>query len=155
MILARPGRARAAALVATLAALSAGCGEISKIGPSTCDRSPEGNELTPYSEGTVEDGVYMSSAWDGDTEGLLYFPGGMRYRILHKLGEVPRWWQIYLSFDRYGTATGTLAQATGNQAEVLEVSPDYLEIANGSCVEYWLLVVAGAGDGDGEPGSVD
>jgi len=155
MILARPGKARAAALLATLAALSAGCGEISKIGPETCDRSADGNKFVDYKEGTVENGVYMSSGWDGDGEkegeGLLYFPGGMRYKIFHQLGAVPRWWQIYLSFDRYGTATGTLAQATGNQAEVLEVDAGSLEIANGSCVEYWLLVVAGAGDGDGEP----
>ena len=138
----------AAALIAALAALSAGCGEISKIGPTTCDRSAETNPEAPYSEGTVENGVYMSSAWDGE---LLHFPGGMRYSIQHKLGEIPRWWQIYLSFDRYGTETGTVAQATGDQAEVLDVTDQALVIANGSCSEYWLLVVAGAGDGGGEP----
>ena len=42
----------------------------------------------------------MTSAWDGD---LLYFPGGMHYDLRHDLGEVPRTFEAYLSFDRHGT----------------------------------------------------
>jgi hypothetical protein len=85
----------------------------------------------------------MSSPWDGE---LLYFPGGMRYDIQHELDVEPRWWQLYLSFDRYGAKTGTLAHAAGNQAEVRDVDNKSLLVVNGSCVEYWLLVVAGVGE---------
>jgi hypothetical protein len=145
---------RAAALIpaVALAAASAGCGVFAEVGPSTCSRSAENNPETLYTQGTVEGGVYMSSPWSGaranDDDDLLYFPGGMRYDIRHQLGVSPRWWQLYLSFDREGTTTGTLALAAGNQAEVRDVTDERLLVVNGSCVEYWLLVVAGA---DGEP----
>jgi hypothetical protein len=138
-------------------ALSAACT------PSTCDRSEDANPLTRYTQGTVTDGVYASATPDGETSdgetsdgGLLYFPGGMRYAIEHKLGGPPRWWQLYLSFDRYGTKNGTLTQASGNQAEVVCVDKETLNVVNGSCSEYWLRVVAGdpdddAGDPDDDP----
>jgi hypothetical protein len=146
----RPARACAIGLVALL---SAGCG------PSPCDRSAEANPPVIYAGGTVERGVYMSSAWDGDddadgeiedNEGLLHFPGGMRYDIKHKLGERPRVVQIYLSFDRDGTRSGTLAQAAGNQAEIRRPDDETITVVNGSCSEYWLLVVASAGDPSSE-----
>jgi hypothetical protein len=148
--------ARAIAICAALASLSAGCGEISKIGPSTCDRSPSGNPPILYTDGTVEDGVYMSTPWDGgagEDDWLLYFPGGMRYAIEHKLGETPRFWQIYLSFDRKGTAGGTMALATGNQAEVPCIDGEHIVVFNGSCSEYWMLIVAGGGEGTAPPPS--
>lgn len=156
-------RLGAVIVLAGLAAGSLGCDRLG-IGPEICDRSKEGNPPQLYTQGDVVDGVYMSSDWDGDLAGqdggasaaqaeqeggLLYFPGGMRYRIEHKLGKRPRFIQLFLSFDRQGTDTGVLSQAAGNQAEILCVDEEALIIANGSCVEYWLLVVAGAaGDGD-------
>ncbi|WP_437676444.1 hypothetical protein [Sorangium sp. So ce131] len=111
-----------------------------------------------YTGGEPVGGEYMSSAWDGDDdgdgevgpeEGLLYFPGGMRYDIRHKLGRVPRSVEIYLSFDRDGTRSGTVAHAAGNQAEVRCVDEQSIIVVNGSCSEYWLLVVASAGDDGG------
>ncbi len=54
--------------------------------------------------------------------------------------------QAYLSFDRFGTLDGgVLAQAAGNQVEVLGFDGDAegILIANDSCVDYWLLVTAG------------
>lgn len=140
------------ALAAALAAPSLGCGLLSEIGPANCDRSEEANPPILYTEGTVEDGVYMSAAWDTSEatpqaeRELLYFPGGMHYRIEHKLGETPRWWGAYLSFDRYGAESETLAPAAGNQTEVKDINAETLTIVNASCAEYWLLVVAGAGD---------
>jgi hypothetical protein len=68
----------------------------------------------------------------------------MRYSIEHKLGQVPRFWQFYLSFDQAGTTTGVIASAAGNQAELRDINDTMLEVVNGSCAEYWLLVVAGA-----------
>jgi hypothetical protein len=143
-------RGAARILGIALAAATAGCGVIADLGPSTCDRSADGNPEVVYTQGMVDGGVYMSSPWKGDPEDqdddLLFFPGGMRYDIQHHLGAIPRWWQLYLSFDRDGAGTGTLALAAGNQAEIRDATSERLLVVNGSCVEYWLLVVAGAGE---------
>lgn len=150
----RPTVALALAFGLGLAQL--GC--LSDLGPDTCDRSADGNPAVRYEEGRVEDGVYMTSAWDAE---LLYFPGGMRYELAHHLGETPRLWLAYLSFNRYGTKNvsespdelerGTLALASGNQAELVGANEDSLTLVNGSCSDYWLLVVASGGDPIGGP----
>lgn len=150
------GRAPALGLwvvvAAALAAPCLGCGLLSEIGPANCDRSEEGNPPIRYTEGTVESGVYMSAAWDTseatpqEERELLYFPGGMHYEIEHKLGETPRWVQAYLSFDRYGAQSESLAPAAGNQTEIHGINAETVTVVNASCVEYWLLVVAGAGE---------
>ena len=124
---------------AAIAAASLGC---ANGGPFTCDRSAEGNPPIRYTEGTAEDGVYMSSPWEGD---LLYFPGGTRYALEHKLGKAPRWVTSYLSFDREGTRASSLAQPAGNQVVILDVNETTVTVANDSCADYWLLVTAGSG----------
>jgi len=142
-----------------LAALSTACSYVNELGPSTCDRSESDNKAILYTEGTIDGSVYRSAEVDCAGRGLdkskcelLYFPGGMRYQIEHKLtdgggkGVVPDWWQFDLSFDQYGAEGGsTLAPAAGNQAELREVDDKNLLVVNGSCSEYWLLVVAGTG----------
>jgi hypothetical protein len=135
----------AALLLGALTAGSLGC---DRVPPSTCDRSAEGNPAVRYTEGTVEDGVYMSSPWDGE---LLYFPGGMHYAIEHKLGDAPRWISAYLSFERDGARSGTLSQAAGNQVVLLDIDARVITLANDSCVDYWLLLTAGGGDRAGAP----
>lgn len=136
-------RASIACAVLASAAL-AGCGpDDYNPGPETCDRSEEHNPPVRYTEGTVEDGVYMTSDWDGE---LLFFPGGMHYELVHYLGERPRFFQAYLSFDRHGVATdGTIALAQGNQVELVRMSDETMVVRNNECVDYWLLVVASAG----------
>ena len=135
-------------LAAALAlAGSSGCNAINAIGPN-CDRSADNNPPVRYTEGTVANGVYMSAPWNGE---LLWFPAGMRYELTHDLGEVPRFVDIWLSFDRCGTKKSTVAPASGNQAELRTVDAEKLVIVNGSCVDYWLLVVAGTGDGEPDP----
>ncbi|MDI3282723.1 hypothetical protein [Polyangium sp. 15x6] len=143
------GRAsRWGVLAATLALVgSSGCNAINSIGPN-CDRSAEANTPVRYTEGTIDNGVYMSAPWDGE---LLWFPAGMRYELEHGLGEVPRFVNIWLSFNKCGTKDSTVAQASGNQAELREVTDKKLVLVNGSCVDYWLLVVAGTGDGEPDP----
>lgn len=131
-------RALFAAVVA-LAAGSLGC-DASAL---SCDRALEANPYIAYREGTVENGVYMSSPWDGE---LLYFPGGMHYAIEHQLGGEPRWITSYLSFDERGTAGGSVAQSAGNQVVILDVSETTIKLANDSCVDYWLLVTAGGAE---------
>ncbi|HSN99410.1 MAG TPA: hypothetical protein VLS89_14035, partial [Candidatus Nanopelagicales bacterium] len=131
----------------------AGCGLFSGISPANCDRSAENNPEIPYTEGLVEDGIYMSADWeahDGEAPPpeaeLLYFPGGMRYEIQHQLGETPEWWLAYLSFERYIEPGQGVALAAGNQAEVRDLDEERLVIVNATCSEFWLLVVAGIGD---------
>jgi len=129
-----------AALALALAAASTGC---ETFQPRVCDRSEEGNPPVRYTGGEVRDGVYMSSPWDGE---LLYFPGGMRYDLVHELGSAPRWVQGYISFERYGTSDGgALAPPAGNQMEIVSVDDTTIRVANDSCVAYWLLVAAGSG----------
>ena len=101
--------------VALAAASLLGCSFVNSLGPSSCDRSEGSNEPIRYTEGDVDaHGTYQSSPADGE---LLYFPGGMRYRIEHQLGEVPTWWELQLSFDQFGIeGGGTLDQL---QAEAL------------------------------------
>src|SRR4051812_36096713 len=109
-------RPRAAILAAVLAIAPVGC---DRVPPAVCDRTAEENPAVRYTEGTADEGVYMSSPWDGE---LLYFPGGMRYAIEHKLGQAPRWIDAYVSFSRDGASDGgTLAKAAGNQVVVVHV----------------------------------
>jgi hypothetical protein len=134
-------RPRAALIGFACVTMGLGC---DRVPPAVCDRSAEGNPVVRYTEGTVDNNVYMSASWDGER---LYFPGGMRYALEHKLGAAPRWIASYLSFSREGTEDGgALAQAAGNQVVVLGVDATAITVANDSCGDYWLLVAAGAGE---------
>ncbi|AKT35912.1 uncharacterized protein CMC5_000230 [Chondromyces crocatus] len=151
------GAAVAVTMALTLPGL--GCNVLSKLGPGNCDRSIDANPAIGYSEGSVEAGVYMSATWDLDApkrdQELLFFPGGMRYEIQHKLGEMPRWWLAYLSFDRYGADTESIAIAAGNQVEVKDVNDRTITLVNASCSDYWLLLVVGGVDADPPEGLPD
>ncbi|MFP6686276.1 MAG: hypothetical protein VB934_16275 [Polyangiaceae bacterium] len=107
--------------------------------PITCAR-PATPDPIDYREGGTENDVYMSADWDGD---LLFFSGGAHYRLFHQLGERPRWWQAYLSFERSGLGEASVALAAGNQVELKAIDHESLTVLNGSCADYWLLVVAG------------
>lgn len=142
--------------VVALALVGGACSVINSIGPN-CDRSPESNDPVKYTEGQTKDGVYMSSPWGGE---LLWFPGGMRYDlVLQGWTQAPDFVDLWLSFDHCGTKTSTVARAAGNQAEVRAIRHEVVngedraivEVVNGSCSDYWLLVVAGSGP-NGLPG---
>lgn len=140
--------ARGALVVIAAASLwLVGCGpDDYNPGPDTCDRSEEENPPVRFADGTVENGVYMTSTWDGE---LLYFPGGMHYELVHHLGVVPRFFQAYLSFERHGTADGgTLGLAAGNQVELVRANDEVMVVRNAECVDYWMLLVAGGGPTD-------
>jgi hypothetical protein len=146
----------AALFVAAALLSSSGCSVINSIGPN-CDRSPASNEPVAYTEGQTTDGVYKSSPWGGE---LLWFPGGMRYDlVLQGWTQVPDFVDLWLSFAQCGTKNGTVARAAGNQAEVRAIRHEVvdgedraiIEVVNGSCSDYWLLVVAGSGS-NGLPG---
>jgi hypothetical protein len=118
--------------------------------PTTCDR-PESDEPTPYHGGTIHNGVYATSDWYGE---LLHFPGGAYYKIYHDLyvgppeqtDQVPDWFVFYTSFERDGLASGSLAQAGGNQVEVKALDHESITIVNGTCAEFWLLGRVGEQD---------
>ena len=141
-------------MIAAAGLVLAGCGPNDyNPGPETCDRSIEQNPPVRYTGGTVENGVYMTSAWDGD---LLYFPGGMHYELVHGLEATPRFIEAYVGFDPHGTrdfdpggpkdeGAVTLGIASGNQVELLQVNSETVLLRNAECVDYWLLVVASAG----------
>jgi hypothetical protein len=145
-----------------LAAASTGC---ETIRPATCDPSAAGNPTLTYNGGYRQGGVYWSSAppdggtpWEGE---LLLFKGGMHYQLMHGLAMTPAWVQPYLSFDRCGAGSsfspdggscelvdaggGMLALPAGNQVLILGADATSVTVANDSCADYWLLVVAGVG----------
>lgn len=134
-------RRLAAALAGGIAALALlGCADVG-AGLQACAR-PATEAPRAYTGGTVEDGVYMTSPWHGE---LLSFTGGAWYEIHHELGEVPQWFQFYLSFERDGLGSGSVAHAAGNQVEVKAIDDQTLTVLNGTCVDYWLLGVVGTG----------
>ena len=129
--------------VMLLGALAAGALGCETFGPVACDRSEEANPTVTYQGGVTAEGVYRSSAWDGE---LLFFPAGMHYDLVHGLGSEPGWVESFLSFEREGTGDGgTLAPAAGNHAVIAKADAERIRVVNDSCVEYWLLVTAGTG----------
>ena len=146
-------RAVALAAAAALAVVvGPGCDVVTSVGPQSCDIDPEANTPVTYRGGTVESGVYMSSPWDAD---LLWFPGGMQIRMEHGLGQVPRSWTAYLSFDAEGTAgDGRMAPGAGNQVELVGMDDVAITVRNSTCADYYLLVTAQVGASP-EPPPVD
>lgn len=119
-----------------IGAIGLACGDAA---PTIC-RRPATDEPIPYVEGTTENGVYMTSPWNGP---LLHFPGGAYYAIRHGLGEIPRWWQCWVSFEPDGVDSGSLALAAGNEVEVKAIDDQTLTVLNGTCVEFWLVCAVG------------
>jgi len=139
-------RRRRGGLVALGAALAAwggfGCSNFDN-GPAICSR-PATEKPLPYAGGTVEGDWYMSADWDGE---WLAFPGGAYYEIDHGLGVMPRVLMFYLSFERFGLPDGrSFSLAAGNEVQVEAVSEESVVVMNGTCSDFWLLAVIGAGD---------
>lgn len=134
----RAGWLRKAVALAMLASTGA-CGG---LGPSICAR-PATEEPLEYREGEQRSGTYMTSDWYGD---LLFWPGGAHFEFFHNLGALPRIVQPYLSFERDGLTSASLAPAAGNQFEIKDMDEISLRAINGSCVDYWILLVIGSGE---------
>ncbi len=135
-------RGRAAGLLLIFSALG-GCDVVTSVGPQSCDFERADNPPTTFSGGTVEDDVYMSSPWDSD---LVFFPGGMQVRMEHHLGQAPRTWTAYVSFNRDGLRDGgSMAPAAGNQVELVGMDDVAMTFRNSTCADYYLLITAQAG----------
>jgi hypothetical protein len=144
MIPLRPSPSPAWALFAAAALASlAGCS------PAACDTSDGANPADRYTGGTVSNGVYQSSSWHA---GLLPFPGGKRYDLVHGLGFEPMQVQVWLSFSANGTGadaeTDTAAPSAGNSGEIQLVNDEVIRIKNDSCADFWVRVTA---SGDPRP----
>ena len=110
-------------------------------GPA-CDTTDNGNPEQTFTGGAVtggEDPYYVSSDW---MSGLLPFPGGKRYRLVHHLGFMPVNVSIYVSFAERDTPVTPCA---GNTCVIQEVSDDSIVIKNDTCSEFWVRVVASGG----------
>jgi hypothetical protein len=101
-----------------------------------------------YQGGTAAAGTYQSSSWEGP---WLHFPGGRRYLLAHRLGQVPASVTAYLSFKEYpgpegnpDGEPGNASQATGNMALIEQVDAENIVVRNDSCSDFYLRVVAQA-----------
>lgn len=119
-----------------------------------CSR-PVTEDPVVFRGGEVIGDTYRTSDFDGD---LLYFPGGGFYEIHHRLGERPVSFAAYLSFERDGIKSGSVAPAAGNQVELKAMDETSITLLNGSCSDYFLLVQAfasgtGGAGGEGSEGA--
>ncbi len=98
------------------------------------------NEDPParYTEGTTENGHYVSSSWD--VESLLDFPPGQAIRFEHGLGEPPSSWQAYIATARDGDGA-EIVLSTG-EVELVSIDATALTVRNGTCADLYLLVTA-------------
>jgi hypothetical protein len=88
------------------------------------------------SEDSVEDGIWESSAWDGE---LFPIEPQTTVRLKHRLGKVPRSIDVYTSFKKKG---GLLSPASGEQISIVEVNKDSIILRNeGGGLLYYRIVV--------------
>jgi hypothetical protein len=135
-------------MMGALAGLLGACGNPLGLG-EVCNRSIRDNPPKVYTDGTVDHGVYQTSAWDGE---WLDFPGGTHYALQHKLGGTPPWIVPYLSFSSHGIGDGVVdggqvdgglaSPAAGDGIGIIDVDDEYITVVNASCVNYSLRVVA-------------
>jgi hypothetical protein len=127
-------------LVLVLAIPLGGC---ETLGSTACDTSLTANPPIEFAGEKPQNGVYLSSPWDGP---LLLFKGGMAYKLDHNLGGTPRWVSLWVSFSETGAANGGfIARASANEALIRQVDSSSILVQNGGCQDFWLLVAAGTG----------
>jgi hypothetical protein len=122
--------ALAALMVGTV---STGCG-------STCDTS--GQAPVAYKDGlnpspTTYESTDPQAAW-------LHFPPGRRYRLYHGLGTDQLMVDTDLGFEEHPLhpdgAVGNSSPAAGNAVIIEAKTPEYVQLRNDTCAEYWLWV---------------
>jgi hypothetical protein len=100
------------------------------------------SEPVSYDGGTHADGVYESSAIDGQ---YLHFPGGRRYALRHGLDAKPAVVQVYVAFEEYPLKENNISPAAGNQAVIEIVDDLVVQVRNDTCDELYVRVVASGG----------
>jgi hypothetical protein len=113
----------------------AGCDVITGgCGDELADQPPVTNSV-----GTTDGGIYQSSSWESDE--WVDFPPGISVRFEHGLGETPRLWQAYVATSREGEDSN-LVLAAGSEAELIDIDEDAVTIKNGTCVDFFVVLVA-------------
>jgi hypothetical protein len=117
---------------------------------SACDCDHEQGSPVLFNGGTTQDGLYQTSDWQGP---WLHFPGGRRYVLQHGLGRSPTQITPYLAFHEYPLDGGdaedagsSLSPGSGDTSLIERVDSQQIVIRNGTCSEFFLRVVARAGD---------
>lgn len=132
-------RCLALALAAGLASLalgtaSAGCGP-------ACDTS--GQDPVPYADGLRPSPDSYESTDPNGT--WLHYPPGRRFRFMHGLGTANVTVDTRLAFDSHplsaSGSVGNSSPGTGNSVIIEAQTPDYVQIRNDTCAEYYLWVV--------------
>ena len=127
-------------LLAAAALSSVACQSVT----STCSHDADLVTVSA-SEGVVEGKTYRSSNFGGPYQ---YFPPNRTISFEHGLGVIPNPPQLWVAF----TATGTLAPAAGNMAELRGADGDRepaldetrIAVHNDTCTDFYLWVVATA-----------
>jgi hypothetical protein len=115
-----------AAALSAVACVS-GCG-------ATCDISDEGNPPEVFTGGAVLDDSYASSPAQS---GLLHFPGGKQYQLIHHLGFTPNIIQVHFAFDPNDDRS---SNCSGNSCEVRCADDQIIWVKNDTCTEFWIQV---------------
>ena len=104
-----------------------------------CGDELDDQEPVTNSVGTTEGGIYQSSSWaPGD---WVDFPPGISVRFEHGLGETPRLWHAYVATTREGDGSN-LVLASGSEAELTDIDEQAVTIRNGTCVDFFVVLVA-------------
>ncbi len=135
------GRVRAFAACGLLgvgliaATVSVGCDVIT----AGCGAELEAEPPVSYSSGLTTNGIYRSSSWE--PADWVDFPPGATVRFEHALGTEPLAWQAYVATSRDGDGA-TLVLATGNDVELVGIDDEAVTVHNGTCVDFFVVVVA-------------
>lgn len=122
------------ALTAIATAASTACGPSC----SGAERFFAGGETTR----SQSQQIWQSSPPEGP---YVPYEGGTLYHFEHHLGAIPSNVEVWLSFSETPQdAGGGGTPAAGNQALVLEQTPDEVQVQNDTCSTFWIRVVVTA-----------
>ena len=111
--------------LSAVALLSSAC-----TGASSCSRG-EDDVTVQASPDRTTNGVYYSAPYGGPYQ---EFHGGRTIHFLHGLGKRPFPPVFWLAFSD----SGTLAQAAGNEAELVALDDQQIAVKNDTCSKLYI-----------------
>jgi hypothetical protein len=108
-----------------------------------CDKESGDDPPVPYTGGRVnaDRTVYETNDWNAE---YVEFPAGRQILIEHGLDGTPQVF-TWLSFDRHPLDVGregNSAESAGNQVIIQRVDPEFVQVRNDTCQDFWLRLVA-------------
>jgi hypothetical protein len=120
---------------ARLAIALAAASSLAQFGCNTsCDNDPKDNPPEIYVGGKTSGDDYESSP---TTSGLLPFPGGKQFFLVHHLGFTPALPTIYFGLSEDGI---DLNPCSGNTCLVPCVNSEFIWIRNDTCTDFLVHV---------------